>query len=624
MNDHLNAKMYKKLTLFKIGLLLVAALLMFGFFSLIVNPRRVVGQGPTANSDNCVACHTNPEKMQTLTQEDEITSDLTSGEGHSDQLPLVKAWEKYFIPDLEAVGAVHNIVGCTACHGGTSDTDDKDQAHTGLLESASKVPEETCGTCHRGIFEGLDANNLHFNLGRDSAILMGRGADFDNSNMAHAFENHCLDCHADCGQCHVSQPAYAGGGLIAGHQFIGADSSTIACDGCHGDRVSLEYKGENKNVPGDVHWNQEGMTCVDCHPKDKIHGDSNNSCSNVDCHPATDEFASVEQHGIHGNKVACQVCHSDEYKNCANCHVGTDSQGLPYHTLDPSWLDFKIGRNPNPGKDRPWNYQLVRHVPVNPNTFAAYGDNLLPNFDALPTWKGTAPHNIQKITPQNRACENCHENPEIFLMKEDVTPEELTANASVIVTEPPGMAGAIGEVEASVMLHPLAGFESCASCHVAGKIKMIPHSLDNHQDCFFCHREGIGKAPRFSGGHNDLNLDNCQECHPLADLDDPAIAAAAAEIPSLTDARQEPEREPLLSEAEIVGVDCYECHQTEVLDWSQTTHAIGAKTETFLEIWEDEDRSGECLRCHTSGYDEATGEFTFEGIGCEACHNGRV
>ena len=100
-------------------------------------------------------------------------------------------------------------------------------------------------------------------------------------------------------------------------------------------------------------------------------------------------------------------------------------------------MAFKIGRNPLQSEDRPWKYVPVRHVPVDPESFAYYGEDLLPNFDALPTWKYATPHNIQRNTPQTETCDACHGNAELFLTADDVLPDELEANKDVIVEELP-------------------------------------------------------------------------------------------------------------------------------------------------------------------------------------------
>ncbi len=79
----------------------------------------------------------------------------------------------------------------------------------------------------------------------------------------------------------------------------------------------------------------------------------------------------------------------------------------------------------------------LRHIPVAKDSFSFYGDNLLPNYDALPTWAYTTPHNIQRNTPQTETCYACHGNADIFLTIDKVYPEEINANLSVIVTQIP-------------------------------------------------------------------------------------------------------------------------------------------------------------------------------------------
>jgi thiosulfate/3-mercaptopyruvate sulfurtransferase len=111
--------------------------------------------------------------------------------------------------------------------------------------------------------------------------------------------------------------------------------------------------------------------------------------------------------------------------------------GAAFFKTEPSQMLFKIGRNRLQGPDRPWKYVPVRHVPIDRESFAYYGDDLLPNFDALPTWKYATPHNIQRNTPQTETCNSCHGNAELFLIADDLAPDELEANKDVIVKEIP-------------------------------------------------------------------------------------------------------------------------------------------------------------------------------------------
>jgi hypothetical protein len=57
----------------------------------------------------------------------------------------------------------------------------------------------------------------------------------------------------------------------------------------------------------------------------------------------------------------------------------------------------------------------------------------MPDFDAIPTWTYTTPHNIQLQTPQNASCAACHDNPDIFLTPDKIAESELEANRSVYV-----------------------------------------------------------------------------------------------------------------------------------------------------------------------------------------------
>jgi thiosulfate/3-mercaptopyruvate sulfurtransferase len=98
---------------------------------------------------------------------------------------------------------------------------------------------------------------------------------------------------------------------------------------------------------------------------------------------------------------------------------------------------FKIGLNPLKSEKRPDKFVVVRHVPVDQETFRFYVQDGLSNFDKLPTWKMATPHNIRRKTPQNESCNSCHGNERLFLLEKDVRPEYVKANKSVVV--PPEM-----------------------------------------------------------------------------------------------------------------------------------------------------------------------------------------
>ncbi len=127
-----------------------------------------------------------------------------------------------------------------------------------------------------------------------------------------------------------------------------------------------------------------------------------------------------------------------QYTSCDGCHVAiSETTGKPFFRTEATYLTFFIGRNPLYNENRPYEYVPVRHVPVAPTSYEYYGENLLPNFNLLPTWMYATPHNIQRNTPQNRSCNSCHGNADIFLTADKVKPEELEANRRVIVEEIP-------------------------------------------------------------------------------------------------------------------------------------------------------------------------------------------
>ena len=360
----------------------------------------------------------------------------------------MEAWEKVYLNQESFFENVHGRYGCITCHGGVGDSMDFEAAHEGIVREPASA--EACGDCHPDQV-ATDATSLHSNLAGYTAVLEARSAPEKMDQLEEMMGNHCESCHTTCGQCHVSRPTNLGGGLVAGHEFKEIPPMNLTCTGCHGSRIDDEYKGKNEGVGADVHWMKAGMSCFECHSADELHGALGESehrydgaatpgCQDADCHSDIAAESGLTYHsGFHFEAMSCQVCHSTTYKNCYSCHVAQED-GVPFYQIEPSVMAFKIGRNPLQSEDRPWEYVPVRHVPVDSESFAYYGEDLLPNFDALPTWKYATPHNIQRTTPQTETCNSCHGNSEVFLTADDVLPEEQGANADVIVEEvPPAM-----------------------------------------------------------------------------------------------------------------------------------------------------------------------------------------
>jgi hypothetical protein len=347
-------------------------------------------------------------------------------------------------------GTAHGRLLCQDCHGGDGEADDKRQAHADMVRDPSSDAEASCGACHPDIVEA-NSGSLHRTLqGYETMVEARLGEDLDDHPaVVEGMQGACYKCHATCGQCHVSRPESVGGGLTDGHVFQRTPDMLNQCTACHGSRIGEEFRGVHRDeidgYKGDVHY-LASMRCQSCHGAMEIHGSTAETRHEAtempkceDCHGATRN--TNEWHLAHWDDLSCQVCHSQDYKSCASCHV-------PDGVDEPSWLGFKIGRNPLPDQRRQ-AYVTLRHIPVAPDTFAAWGVAELPAFEALPTWKYTSPHNIvlqseRTTVGKDEACgDRCHNSPATtdgwFLRQTDLDqrPELAEANTPFIVPDTP-------------------------------------------------------------------------------------------------------------------------------------------------------------------------------------------
>ncbi len=65
---------------------------------------------------------------------------------------------------------------------------------------------------------------------------------------------------------------------------------------------------------------------------------------------------------------------------------------------------------------------------------------------------------------------------------------------------------------------------------------------------------------------------------------------------------------------------CQSCHPQQYADWQNTAHARAALDPAFKDQFNKSHNQGDCLKCHTTGFDKETGKFNWEGVTCEACH----
>ena len=418
----------------------------------------------------------------------------------------MEPWEKVLV-DLEAYGEdKHSSMSCTDCHAG-EDNIDKETAHTELVSDPSAGGGQ-CSECHSDVTEPFESS-LHATQEGYWTAINARSTLEDHPALEEMFGNHCASCHTTCGDCHVSQPNSVGGGLIEGHVFNETPSMSRNCTACHGSRVGSEYLGKHEDIKADVHFRQGRMNCVDCHTGTEMHGDYTTPEGELpeqrydgaqlpncrDCHLAVGaEVDGVQMHQMHSENLSCQTCHSVSYTSCDGCHVAvSEDSGNPFFRTEGTYLTFLIGRNPLQNDERPYEFVPVRHIPVSPASYEYYGEDLLSNFDGLPTWAYATPHNIQLNTPQNASCEACHGSPDFFLTEDKVNPGEITANQNVIVVSPPPALGNLASMAVITLPDTHTNFsDDCLSCHLSG-VESVPQPPADHagytnEDCGKCHK----------------------------------------------------------------------------------------------------------------------------------------
>lgn len=320
-------------------------------------------------------------------------------------------------------------MGCTKCHKGDDRKEKKEEAHKNMDKRPSENIE-VCAKCHKAIGNSYKLSLHYIPYGQKNIFSERLSENEKKIFNEKVFEKSCRSCHASCGDCHVKSPVLGGVnlGLIKGHKFIRKDE-TKTCALCHGGRVYPEYTGEYGGV-SDLHY-QKGMMCMDCHSIKEIHGDGKpqkarklleykNTCTK--CHKQGSEKTdkAKEAHSIHPEeKVSCYACHSGgEYRNCYDCHLGKGSTSKP---------GFILGRNPR-SKNQ---LTTLRVIPTVRDTFVSVGIKM-ENFDKLPNYWDTAPHNIRKRTDRTRNCDTCHVEKKYFLKKEDLIPNGSKANNDLI------------------------------------------------------------------------------------------------------------------------------------------------------------------------------------------------
>jgi len=358
-------------------------------------------------------------------------------------------------------------LACTDCHGGSSEfPNNMEESHNGYITDPSEIDANSnnaCKDCHEGTVNKFK-NSLHQQLwGEKRMVALRAGVSSFaqcDASLQDGFNSECTDCHATCGDCHISIPNSAGKGFVNSHRFMKTPDQANNCMACHGSRIAHDFLGDYDNYPvrpRDIH-REKGFTCISCHDKVEMHGevtDTDNthrynyehapSCEESGCH---DNVASANlYHIMHYDQLSCYVCHSQDYNNCTACHTAGEWKTDPVYQAENPAEDFRIGLNPLPNKR--FTYVTVRHIPIAPSSYDNWGaSGMMVNYDSEPTWKYTSPHSIRRFTARTdtsggKFCsESCHiianpqRNDKFFLKAQyiqDNWPDEVNANSNVVV-----------------------------------------------------------------------------------------------------------------------------------------------------------------------------------------------
>ena len=234
-----------------------------------------------------------------------------------------------------------------------------------------------------------------------------------------------------------------------GHNFNRTPDMIDVCVTCHESGSGHDYLGVAEGPQPDVHRTAMDFKCLDCHDGHELHGDGQ---------PVEQRYAYTElprcetchqgiekeniYHNLHYGDFDCQVCHSQEYNNCLSCHINGEGE------MVSSYMDFKIAVNPLPDLREAYNFALVRRTLAAPDNWKEYGVEEYENFNVLPTYNYTTPHNLLRWTERTQvdggSCNsNCHIsivdgdtlNKGLYLFKSDLLEWELGATGHITVDD---------------------------------------------------------------------------------------------------------------------------------------------------------------------------------------------
>jgi predicted CXXCH cytochrome family protein len=121
--------------------------------------------------------------------------------------------------------------------------------------------------------------------------------------------------------------------------------------------------------------------------------------------------------------------------------------------------------------------------------------------------------------------------------------------------------------------------------------------------------QSVLDAVAFVSGDGSMGVHNARYTETLLNRAETALGLAQSFNPIL--AGLTPVTDPQ---------ECAECHTEEHTAWLGSLHANSSLQDSFQEAYAQSGQPAYCLRCHASGYNPQTQQFTFAGVVCTNCH----